>query len=174
MGKCFLGQLSQLAQRLSQASSPIYLSLILLASSKKVLTSPNYHHLGLSSCVDDLQASDAPPMSPAEIVEFLSRAPEQAILVDNTSSQDVADAYPLFLAKGISVVTPNKKAFSGDLKLWNGIFGAAANGTTGSGGYVFHEASVGAGLPVISTLKELVETGDEVVKVEGVFSGTMS
>lgn len=112
-------------------------------------------------------------MSPSDIAEYLARAPEKSILVDNTSSQDVANAYPTFLSKGISVVTPNKKAFSGDLKLWNDIFGAAANGT-GSGGYVFHESSVGAGLPVISTLKELVETGDEVRKIEGVFSGTMS
>lgn len=39
---------------------------------------------------------------------------------------------------------------------------------------VYHESSVGAGMPVISTLKELVQTGDEVTRVEGVFSGTMS
>lgn len=39
---------------------------------------------------------------------------------------------------------------------------------------MFHEASVGAGLPVLSTLKELVETGDKIKKIEGVFSGTMS
>jgi len=39
---------------------------------------------------------------------------------------------------------------------------------------VYHESSVGAGLPVISTLKELVDTGDSVTKIEGVFSGTMS
>lgn len=149
------------------------MSLILLSSSKKVLTSPNYHHLTLSSAVDDLQKSEQKPLSPSEIADYLFRAPEKTILVDNTSNQDVADAYPLFLSKGISVVTPNKKAFSGDLKLWNDIFGAASNGT-GSGGYVFHESSVGAGLPVISTLKELVETGDEVQKIEGVFSGTMS
>jgi homoserine dehydrogenase len=77
------------------------------------------------------------------------------------------------LKKGISVVTPNKKAFSGSYQLWNDIFSAAANGQ-GAGGYIFHESSVGAGLPVISTLKELVETGDEVRKIEGVFSGTMS
>ena len=93
--------------------------------------------------------------------------------MDNTSNQDLADAYPLFLQKGIHIVTPNKKAFSSNYKLWNDIFAAAANGS-GKGGYVFHESSVGAGLPVISTLKELVETGDSVRRIEGVFSGTMS
>jgi homoserine dehydrogenase len=101
------------------------------------------------------------------------KAPGKVVLVDNTSSQDVADAYPDFLEKGISIVTPNKKPFSGSYTLWQSIFAAASNGT-GSGGYIYHESSVGAGLPVISTLKDLVETGDEVVRIEGVFSGTMS
>jgi homoserine dehydrogenase len=94
----------------------------------------------------------------------------KVILVDNTSSQDVADAYPQILSKGISIVTPNKKAFSGSYKLWQDIFSSAAN----SGALVYHESSVGAGLPVISTIKDLVATGDSVTKIEGVFSGTMS
>ena len=42
------------------------------------------------------------------------------------------------------------------------------------GGFLYHESSVGAGLPVISTLNDLVYTGDQVLKIEGVFSGTMS
>lgn len=67
-------------------------------------------------------------------------------------------------------MTPNKKAFSSSYKLWEGIFAAANE----SGAMVYHESSVGAGLPVISTLKDLVGTGDEVTKIEGVFSGTMS
>lgn len=82
----------------------------------------------------------------------------------------MADAYPQFLGHGISIVTPNKKAFSGSYQLWQDIFAAAER----SGARVYHESSVGAGLPVISTLRDLVETGDEVTKIEGVFSGTMS
>jgi homoserine dehydrogenase len=109
----------------------------------------------------------------AQIADYLHRAPAPVVLVDNTSSEDVARAYPMFLSKHISVVTPNKKGFSSSYKLWQEIFYAASNGH-GSGGWVFHESTVGAGLPVISTLKELVETGDEVHKIEGVFSGTMS
>jgi homoserine dehydrogenase len=82
----------------------------------------------------------------------------------------VADAYPVFLDKGISVVTPNKKAFSSNYALWEDIFSAA----TRSKAMVYHESSVGAGLPVISTLKDLIATGDQVTRIEGVFSGTMS
>lgn len=94
--------------------------------------------------------------------------------MDNTSSQDLANLYPDFLRQGINIVTPNKKAFSSDLKLWDDIFSEAYSSTRPDGGFVYHESSVGAGLPVISTLNDLVETGDKILKIEGVFSGTMS
>lgn len=90
--------------------------------------------------------------------------------MDNTSSEDVAESYPSFLRRGINIVTPNKKAFSGSYELWQDIVTAAEK----SGAKVLHESSVGAGLPVISTLKDLVATGDKVKRIEGVFSGTMS
>ncbi len=104
-------------------------------------------------------------------MEYLWTAPAKVVLVDNTSNQEVAEAYPELLKKGISLITPNKKAFSGEHALWKDIFDAASGS---GGGEVYHESSVGAGLPVISTLKDLVETGDEIKKIEGVFSGTMS
>ena len=68
------------------------------------------------------------------------------------------------------MVTPNKKAFSSSYPLWEDIFAQATRGNA----LVYHESSVGAGLPVISTLKDLVATGDQVRRIEGVFSGTMS
>lgn len=97
----------------------------------------------------------------------------EIILVDNTSSQDIAAFYPQFLKDKITVVTPNKKAFSSDLDLWKRIVENAYPNNPDAG-FLYHEASVGAGLPIISTLKDLLETGDEVQKIEGVFSGTMS
>jgi homoserine dehydrogenase len=118
----------------------------------------------------NLDASTQKVLSVSEAIAFLAAAPAKAILVDNTSSQDVADQYPQVLSKGVSIVTPNKKAFSGSYTLWQDIFSAAAS----TGAKVYHESSVGAGLPVISTLKDLVDTGDEVTRIEGVFSGTMS
>jgi homoserine dehydrogenase len=117
-----------------------------------------------------LSSSSSPLLNLTEIADYLSTAPGRSILVDNTSSQDVADAYPSFLNKGIAVVTPNKKAFSSSYALWEDIFSAASRSQT----MVYHESSVGAGLPVISTLKDLVATGDQVTRIEGVFSGTMS
>lgn len=172
VGKAFLSQLSGLAQRFSQSpAAPYYLSLVWLSTSKKAIYHSDYK--SLSNWESELQNSNTPPLPLPKLCEYLEKAPGKVVLVDNTSNQDVADSYPAFLRKGISIVTPNKKAFSGSYQLWEDIFNAAANGN-GTGGYVFHESSVGAGLPVISTLKELVETGDEVQKIEGVFSGTMS
>lgn len=174
VGKAFLSQLQTLSQKLSQSpAGPTYLSLILLATSRKSIHSADYSALPLSDWESKLASTSQKPFALPELADYLAAAPGKVVLVDNTSNQDVADAYPTFLKKGVSIVTPNKKAFSGSYDLWQKIWDAASNGT-GQGGFVFHESSVGAGLPVISTLKELIETGDEVTKIEGVFSGTMS
>ncbi|KAF9485105.1 aspartate kinase homoserine dehydrogenase [Pholiota conissans] len=95
---------------------------------------------------------------------------ERVALVDNTSSDEVASLYPVWLKEGINVVTPNKKAFSGDAELFAKILSASQE----SGAKFLNEATVGAGLPVIAPLKELLATGDKIIKIEGVFSGTMS
>lgn len=88
----------------------------------------------------------------------LVQANERVALVDNTSSDAVAALYPLWLEKGIHVITPNKKAFSGDVDLYNTII----QNSRASGARYLNESTVGAGLPVINTLKELVGTGDKV------------
>lgn len=145
--------------------------MIWLSTSKKAIYNTDYKPL--KNWESDLQASSKPPLPLTELCEYLFKAPGKVVLVDNTSNQDIADSYPHFLEKGISIVTPNKKAFSDSYDLWTRIFSAASNGS-GTGGYIYHESSVGAGLPVISTLNDLVDTGDRVTKIEGVFSGTMS
>ncbi|AEO64081.1 ae3d6699-f8eb-4ba5-a620-b0a4faf61368 [Thermothielavioides terrestris] len=166
VGKCFLSQLEQLAAR---RPSP-KLVVTYICTSKKALYSTDHVAIDFRDLPSTLAASPHAPLPLPKLADFLGTSGSKTVLVDNTSSQDVADAYPLFLGRGISIVTPNKKAFSGPYKLWQDIFAAAAQ----SGAKVYHESSVGAGLPVISTLKDLVDTGDEVTKIEGVFSGTMS
>jgi homoserine dehydrogenase len=82
----------------------------------------------------------------------------QTVLVDNTSSDAVASTYPSYLKAGISIVTPNKKAFSGSLKLWGEILAEAEEGKA----RLLNESTVGAGLPIIAPLKEMIATGDQV------------
>lgn len=93
-----------------------------------------------------------------------------AVIVDCSASPEVADRYADWLAAGIHVVTPNKQAGAGPLARYHAIRESAAT----SGARFRYEATVGAGLPVISTLRDLVDTGDSVVSVEGIFSGTLA
>jgi homoserine dehydrogenase len=83
---------------------------------------------------------------------------QKVVLVDNTSSEDIARLYPTILTFGIEIITPNKKAYSGDLKLYERILSVGLE----TGARFLNEATVGAGLPIISTLKDLVATGDKV------------
>ncbi|TQS33656.1 hypothetical protein Golomagni_05990 [Golovinomyces magnicellulatus] len=166
VGKCFLDQLKNIATR---RPSP-KLTLCYLSTSRKALFNDDYSGIDVETAIDSLASSTKAPPALPQVIEYLAAAPAKTILVDNTSSQDVADSYPLALSRGVSIVTPNKKAFSGSYQLWQEIFIASST----SGAKVYHESSVGAGLPVISTLKDLVDTGDKVTKIEGVFSGTMS
>ncbi len=93
-----------------------------------------------------------------------------AVIVDCSASPDVAERYAAWLAAGIHVVTPNKQAGSGNLQRFKAIRAAAA----ASGARFRYEATVGAGLPIITTLRDLVDTGDTVTSIEGVFSGTLA
>ena len=174
VGKAFLRQLSNYIA--SNRSAPHTLIPILVSRSSKALVSQDYSPIQLPSALESLETWTSKPLSfPDEVITFLKGAPGgEAILVDNTSNEKLAECYPDFLKEGIHIATPNKKAFSGDISLWNSIFSSTRSSTNPKGGYVFHESTVGAGLPVLSTLKELVETGDKVKKIEGIFSGTMS
>ncbi len=92
------------------------------------------------------------------------------VIVDCSASPAVADCYAAWLAAGIHVVTPNKQAGAGPSARFDAIHEAAA----ASGARFRYEATVGAGLPVISTLRDLIDTGDKVISVEGILSGTLA
>ena len=92
------------------------------------------------------------------------------VLIDCTASAAVASHYRDWLARGIHVVTPNKKANSGALPDYRALKEAAR----AAGTHYLYEATVGAGLPVIQTLRDLRETGDDITRIEGIFSGTLA
>ena len=89
-----------------------------------------------------------------------------AIVVDCSASDAVADRYPAWIRSGVHVVTPNKHCGSGPL--------ARHDAVRAGPGRFRYEATVGAGLPIITTLRDLVDTGDEVRAIEGIFSGTLA
>ncbi|MFI8719722.1 bifunctional aspartate kinase/homoserine dehydrogenase I [Stenotrophomonas sp. NPDC077464] len=101
---------------------------------------------------------------------LLSAHLPHALIIDCSGSAEVADRYAGWLQAGIHVVTPNKQAGAGPLPRYRAIREAAA----ASGARFRYEATVGAGLPVITTLRDLVDTGDEVLAIDGIFSGTLA
>ncbi|KAK2969105.1 hypothetical protein RJ640_028812, partial [Escallonia rubra] len=92
------------------------------------------------------------------------------VVVDCTADSNVASHYYDWLRKGIHVITPNKKANSGPLDRYLKLRALQRQSYT----HYFYEATVGAGLPIISTLQGLLETGDKILQIEGIFSGTLS
>ncbi|GAC1662994.1 MAG: hypothetical protein PVS2B3_16570 [Steroidobacteraceae bacterium] len=92
------------------------------------------------------------------------------VLVDCTASDAIAAHYADWLAAGIHVVTPNKKAGSGALAYYTRVHEARRAGAA----HFLYQATVGAGLPVVTTLRDLLATGDEIDSIEGIFSGTLA
>ena len=93
-----------------------------------------------------------------------------AVIIDCTASDHIAGRYADWLSRGIHVITPNKKAFSSAYSDYKALQRAADEGSS----HYFYETTVGAALPVISALCDLLYTGDEVRSIRGIFSGTLA
>ncbi len=91
------------------------------------------------------------------------------VIVDCTSSEARALQYAKFIREGFHIVTPNKKAGSGPYSYYSELMAESKR----TGRKFLYETTVGAGLPVICTLRDLRETGDSVITVEGMVSGTL-
>ncbi|KAI3403846.1 exgA [Candida oxycetoniae] len=162
VGSAFIRQLKNLKCKI--AFNVVYLA----KTSKIAHYSKDYKPVDLANLET---AQVQPTLSLDDLVQFLKNAHRPTILVDNTSDETIANYYPTFIKQGISIATPNKKAFSSTLKIWNDIF---TNAEQDGAGLVYHESTVGAGLPIIGPLKDLVLTGDKIETIEGIFSGTLS
>ena len=105
-----------------------------------------------------------------QLQQYVRQGTAAVILVDCTASDEIPQHYPSPLDENVCIATPNKKGVSGSKKLYEAIRDSEER----TGARLYHEATVGAGLPIISTLIDLVSTGDKVTKIEGIFSGTLS
>ncbi|NTW64332.1 MAG: bifunctional aspartate kinase/homoserine dehydrogenase I [Chlorobiaceae bacterium] len=92
------------------------------------------------------------------------------IFVDCTASAKVAERYPQLLRANISVVTANKLGMAGPEALYREIVEAER----ASNARFLYETNVGAGLPIINTLNDLKNSGDKIISIDGVLSGTLS
>ncbi|NUW66329.1 bifunctional aspartate kinase/homoserine dehydrogenase I [Vibrio coralliilyticus] len=92
------------------------------------------------------------------------------VLVDCTSSESIANQYADFLAAGFHVVTPNKKANTASMAYYHQLRDIARS----SRRKLMYETTVGAGLPVIENLQNLISAGDELERFSGILSGSLS
>lgn len=92
------------------------------------------------------------------------------IFIDCTSSETLAFQYLEIMSRGFSIVTANKKANTQNMDTYQKLRSTALENGVG----FRYETNVGAGLPVISTIKSLLSGGDKIHKIEGVLSGTLS
>ncbi|OLS22548.1 MAG: Bifunctional aspartokinase/homoserine dehydrogenase 1 [Candidatus Heimdallarchaeota archaeon LC_2] len=118
-------------------------------------------------------------MDIAEFTDFVhTDSIPHSVIIDCTSSESIANMYDQWLKRGIHVITPNKKANSSKFEqysnLQNYILKGPSTNPLDKTTHYFYETTVGAGLPIISTLKDLIKTGDQIDEIEGVLSGTLS
>ena len=147
--------------------SKLNLRLIGLANSKHMLWNPD--GLSFETAAEDLGNGREANLD--WLVEQLGASRlERVIIVDTTASEAVAARYPDFLELGLGVVTANKLANTRDLHFYRRLQRAARRREVA----YRYETTAGAGLPVISTLKDLVRTGDNIHRIEGIFSGTLA
>ncbi|MBT8131010.1 MAG: ACT domain-containing protein, partial [Gammaproteobacteria bacterium] len=162
--------LEQIAGQAKRLSSELNLDLRIrgLASSRKMLLDDIA--IGLEDWRDRLGASNEALDMDRFVDHIKVDHIPHAVIIDCTASQQVADRYADWLAKGIHVVTPNKKAGSGEFSTYQRL---AAAQRTGDSRFLY-ETTVGAALPIMQTLRDLRETGDQIHRIQGIFSGTLA
>lgn len=167
IGTTLLQQIQKQAQILQQEHA-LDVRVIGLANSRHVVF--NAKGIPLENWQEELQDATEPMDINAFVDSMKRHNAINAIFVDCTSSQPVSDAYEQILNSNISIVTPNKKGNSGSYETYKKLKEIPAQ----RGVKFLYGANVGAGLPIINTIKELVNSGDKIIKIEAILSGTLS
>ena len=136
-------------------------------SKKMLLGDPS---LDISKWRDSFENSD----SGADLDTFVDHIDAEYIphkvIIDCTTSEDIPGRYLEWIKRGIHIITPNKKAGTTPMPEYRELFDESRK----RGIHFLYETTVGAGLPIIGTLQDLILTGDSIKKIEGVFSGTLA
>jgi aspartokinase/homoserine dehydrogenase 1 len=167
VGSTLLAQLDRQSERLRDEFN-LDLRIRAIARSKTMLLGDR--HIDLGSWSERMESSAIPlDFDRFERHVNADHLPHAAI-VDCTASDEIAGRYPGWLRSGIHVVTPNKKAFSGGRLAYEELHRSARLGSS----HCFYETTVGAALPIIRTIRDLVDTGDRIHSVQGILSGTLA
>ena len=167
IGRTFLDQLAARAEELRRERG-IDLRVRGIMNTKRMIL--HDRQLPLDSWQDELRASSTEADVEAFVNHVHAAHLPHTVLIDATASDALPGYYESWLSRGINVITPNKKCNAGPMASYRSLRETARK----SQRYFLYETNVGAGLPVIHTLRDLIETGDEIIRIEGVLSGTLS
>ena len=142
------------------------LNVVGIASSKKYLL--NRDGIDLSTYREQLNDAPLPDQKLGDAIIQMNIF--NSVFVDCTASKDIAALYQTFLEHNISVIAANKIAASGNYADYQQLKRTARN----RGVWFRYETNVGAGLPIIGTINDLRNSGDEILKIEAVLSGTLN
>lgn len=139
-----------------------------LANSKGMLL--NSKGIDLNGWRDELATINEPFSLPRMVRLVQQNHIINPVFIDCTSDQAIADQYADFLSAGFHVITPNKKANTAGMAYYQQLR-KAARATRRK---FMYDTTVGAGLPVIENLQNLIAAGDELEKFTGILSGSLS
>jgi len=164
VGSAFLSQVEAQTGRLE--GHGVGARLVAVANSKRMLV--NSSGLDLASWKTRLEEQG----KPLSMDDLVALGPEliNPVLVDCTASDAMPHAYPRFMLAGFHVVTPNKRGNTGPMKQYEALKRIALHHRR----RYLYETTVGAGLPVIENLQNLLHAGDKLVSFSGILSGSLS
>ena len=167
IGGTFLKQLNSRLEELKRVRK-VDFKIRALANSKKMWLSESAIDLG------DWSAGFAKYAVPVDLKMFTAHVSSphipHSVLIESTASAELAPHYTEWLGQGLHLISPNKKANTGSMKDYLAIREAAKT----HGRHFLYSTNVGAGLPIIQTLRDLIATGDEILEIQGILSGTLS
>ncbi len=169
IGSTLLEQVQKQAKYLVEKQS-IEIKVAGLSNSRKMLFNESGIDLGnWKKILMESEESDKAHL-PTFIQKMKDMNLSNSIFVDNTASEQVSTFYENILESSISISTPNKIATSSSYLQYERLKTIAKK----RGVRFLYETNVGAGLPVITTLNDLINSGDRILKIEGVLSGSLS
>ena len=126
--------------------------------------------IDLASYREEMEEKEIPSSAAVLHDEIIGMNIFNSVFVDCTASAEVASLYKEFLMHNISVVAANKIAASSDYSIYSELKQIARR----RGVKFLFETNVGAGLPIINTINDLINSGDKILKIEAVLSGTLN
>ncbi|MBQ7741443.1 MAG: bifunctional aspartate kinase/homoserine dehydrogenase I [Bacteroidaceae bacterium] len=144
------------------------LNVVGVANSKRYIINPDGIDINRAEAL--LEAEGRENTSAQMCRDFIEQNLYNSVFVDCTANTDVAALYQTLLANNISVVAANKIAASAPYPEYAKLKQTALN----KGVKFLYETNAGAGLPIIKTISDLCDSGDEILKIEAVLSGTLN